>query len=235
VGGAIAGAASLVLAFGESIDVQLRITTVGRVDWPAVVIVAAGTTAVACYACRVGVPRRTLLSVAALGAVAVVLTQGLTPVSADLSRIARTLLAALVIGAVGRMLAHRSGAPAALWMVPAILPLLPSPSTLVPSSRRPKQHARLWRARRGRRHSLSASVSRPAISPSRPTSGTESVSSSRSRASCPTGSRRTSCVPRSAWPDGGAERAGPPAEGVRSIATMSTRVRGQYDDKRLRN
>jgi hypothetical protein len=45
VGGAIAGAASLVLAFGESIDVQLRITTVGRVDWPAVVIVAAGTTA----------------------------------------------------------------------------------------------------------------------------------------------------------------------------------------------
>lgn len=77
-------------------------------------------------------PRRTLLSVAALGAVAVVLGQGLTPVSADLSRIARTLLAALVIGAVGRMLAHRSGAPAALWMVPAILPLLPSPSTLVP-------------------------------------------------------------------------------------------------------
>jgi uncharacterized membrane protein YjjB (DUF3815 family) len=53
--------------------------------------------------------------------------------SADLSRSARTLLAALVIGIVGTMLAHRSQAPAALWMVPAILPLLPAPSTLLPA------------------------------------------------------------------------------------------------------
>jgi uncharacterized membrane protein YjjB (DUF3815 family) len=62
----------------------------------------------------------------------VVLARGLTPVSADLSRPARTLIAALMIGIVGRMLAHRSQAPASLWMVPAILPLLPAPSTLLP-------------------------------------------------------------------------------------------------------
>ena len=36
-----------------------------------------------------------------------------------------TLGAAIIIGVVGRLLARRSKAPAALWVVPAILPLLP--------------------------------------------------------------------------------------------------------------
>jgi hypothetical protein len=36
-----------------------------------------------------------------------------------------------VIGVVGTLLAHRSWAPAAIWMVPAILPL-PAPATLLP-------------------------------------------------------------------------------------------------------
>jgi uncharacterized membrane protein YjjP (DUF1212 family) len=132
LGAAIAGAASLVLAFGEHIDVQLRITIAGRTDWPSLVIVAAGSAAVALYAVRVGVPQHKLASVAALGALAVVIAEGLTPVSSYLSQISRTLLAALAIGVLGRWLAHRSGAPGALWMVPAILPLLPSPSTLLP-------------------------------------------------------------------------------------------------------
>jgi uncharacterized membrane protein YjjP (DUF1212 family) len=130
---AIAGAASLVLAFGASLDVRLQITSTGRADWPALVLVAAGFVAVAFYACRLGVPRRALGSAATLGGVAVVLARGLTPLSADLSRPARTLLAALVIGVAGRLLANRSQAPAALWMVPAILPLLPAPSTLLPA------------------------------------------------------------------------------------------------------
>jgi uncharacterized membrane protein YjjP (DUF1212 family) len=133
LGAAIAGAASLVLAFGATLGVRLQITSAGRVDWPALVLVAAGFVAVAFYACRLGVPRRALWLAATLGAIAVVLTRGLTPLSADLSRSARTLLAALVIGIVGTMLAHRSQAPAALWMVPAILPLLPAPSTLLPA------------------------------------------------------------------------------------------------------
>jgi hypothetical protein len=58
-------------------------------------------------------------------------SRGVTPCPADLSRPARTLLAALVTGVVGRLLARRSEAPAALWMVPTILPLLPAPSTLL--------------------------------------------------------------------------------------------------------
>jgi uncharacterized membrane protein YjjB (DUF3815 family) len=130
---AIAGAASLVLAFGASLGVRLQITSTGRADWPALVLVAAGFVAVAFYACRLGVPRRALGSAATLGGVAVELARGLTPLSADLSRPARTLLAALVIGVAGRLLANRSQAPAALWMVPAILPLLPAPSPLLPA------------------------------------------------------------------------------------------------------
>jgi uncharacterized membrane protein YjjP (DUF1212 family) len=132
LGGAIAGAASLVLTFGAYVDVPLRLTTAGRTDWPALVIVAAGSFAVAFYAVRVGVPRKVLPSTVALGALAVVLVEGMTPVSADLSRNTRTLVAALAIGVLGRLLAHRSGAPGVLWMVPSILPLLPAPATLLP-------------------------------------------------------------------------------------------------------
>ncbi len=50
----------------------------------------------------------------------------------DMDSRSATFLAALLIGVVGRYLAHRTGAPGALWMVPAILPLLPAPATLLP-------------------------------------------------------------------------------------------------------
>ena len=141
---AIAGAASLVLAFGENIDVQLRITTVGRTDWPDLVILLAGSVAVACYACRVGVPRPRLPSVIAVGALAVVVAQGLTPVSADLSREGRTLIAALLIGILGRMLAHRSAAPAALWMAPPLPRHAPTAldRSALPRPRHPQRNRR---------------------------------------------------------------------------------------------
>ena len=132
LGAAIAGAASLILAVGENMDVDLRITATGAVDWPAVVIVVAGAVAVAFNACRLGVASRRLLSVVVLGALAVVIAQGFTALFDDLSRNARTLLAAVVIGALGTYLAHRRRTPAAIWTVPAILPLLPAPATLLP-------------------------------------------------------------------------------------------------------
>jgi len=50
---------------------QLRITAAGRGDWPTPAIATAGFVAVARYACRIGVPRRKLLSVAAMDALAV--------------------------------------------------------------------------------------------------------------------------------------------------------------------
>jgi uncharacterized membrane protein YjjP (DUF1212 family) len=132
LGAAVAGAASLVLTFGARLDVPMRITSDGRVDWPGAILVVAGSVAVAFYACRLGVPRKALVATSALGGVAVVITQALTPGADELTRNARTLLAALLIGIVGRYLAHRSRAPGELWMVPAILPLLPAPATLLP-------------------------------------------------------------------------------------------------------
>jgi hypothetical protein len=68
----------LVLAFDENTDVQLRITTVGRTDGPDLVIVATGRVAVASYACRVDAPRPRMPSVVGVGALTVVLAQGLT-------------------------------------------------------------------------------------------------------------------------------------------------------------
>jgi uncharacterized membrane protein YjjB (DUF3815 family) len=132
IGAAIAGAASLVLSFGERLDVDLRISISGHVGWPAVVLAAAGAIAVTFYAIRVGVPLANLAATAALGAISVVIARGLTPLSADLSRNARTLFAALAIGVLARLFSKRSRAPSVIWAVPAILPLLPAPATLLP-------------------------------------------------------------------------------------------------------
>jgi uncharacterized membrane protein YjjP (DUF1212 family) len=132
IGAAIAGAASLMLALGEQLDVHIRISASGRYDWPAAVIVIAGTAAVLSYACRLGVPVRWLLTVAALGAVAVVIAQGFAAASDDVRPITRTLIASLTIGIVGTLLSRRCAVPAAIWLVPPILPLLPAPATLLP-------------------------------------------------------------------------------------------------------
>ena len=75
LGAAIAGAASLVLIFGTSLDVHLEITTARHAGWPTLVIVAAGSVAVTFYACHLGVPRRALLSAAALVGIAVLLAK----------------------------------------------------------------------------------------------------------------------------------------------------------------
>jgi uncharacterized membrane protein YjjP (DUF1212 family) len=78
LGIAVAGSASLVLAFGETfLGIVLRISEQGRVDWPALVIVAAGAGAVAAYCVRLGVPPPVVLSAAILGGVAVAIANGL--------------------------------------------------------------------------------------------------------------------------------------------------------------
>jgi uncharacterized membrane protein YjjP (DUF1212 family)/uncharacterized membrane protein YjjB (DUF3815 family) len=133
LGVAVAGTASLILAFGEAVlGVALAISVEGLAGWPAPVTVLAGAAAVAAYAVRLGVPRRALLSGALLGGLAVVIARGLAPGIEDLEGSGRTLLAALLIGVIGRLLAERADKPAALWIVPAILPLLPAPATLLP-------------------------------------------------------------------------------------------------------
>jgi uncharacterized membrane protein YjjB (DUF3815 family) len=132
IGVAITAAASMILTFGERIGVQLQIDASGAVDWWAPIVILAGAVAVVFYAVRVGVPRRALLTVAGFGAAAVLISRGYTPLFSDISPDARTLIAAILIGVGGSVLAYRQRTPSGIWTVPAILPLLPAPATLLP-------------------------------------------------------------------------------------------------------
>jgi len=119
--GAVAGGAATVLAIGASQGVRLQLSTDGVMDWAPAVTIAAGMVSVAFYAVGLGVPRRGLLSAAVLGGVAVAIGAGMA--TGVFGR--QTLLAALAVGVLGRLIARRMEAPATLLMVPAILPLLP--------------------------------------------------------------------------------------------------------------
>jgi uncharacterized membrane protein YjjP (DUF1212 family) len=132
LGSAVAAAAGLVLTGGRAVDVHLSITTSGSEVYPLLVLVCAGAVAVAFYGVQLGVPAPGLVPAALLGGVAVLITRGRDLVAADADPLAAILLAALVIGVTGQALAQRSAKPAALWLVPAILPLLPAPATLIP-------------------------------------------------------------------------------------------------------
>jgi uncharacterized membrane protein YjjP (DUF1212 family)/uncharacterized membrane protein YjjB (DUF3815 family) len=130
---AIASSASLILALAQvALGVDLRISALGATDWAPQVKVAAGMLAVVIYSISLAVPPRALPSIALLAALVVALAQGFTPLLQHLDHNERTLAAALLIGLVGRTLARRWERPAAYWLVPSILPLLPAPATLVP-------------------------------------------------------------------------------------------------------
>jgi uncharacterized membrane protein YjjP (DUF1212 family)/uncharacterized membrane protein YjjB (DUF3815 family) len=132
LGAAVAGSASLVLGLGKGLDVELTIDASGAVQWPAIVVALAGAAAVLMSAVRVATPVRRLPSLAALGAVAVVIAQGFTPVFEPVGSNARTLIASIIIGMVATLLAHHHRTLSVIWTVPAILPLLPAPATLLP-------------------------------------------------------------------------------------------------------
>lgn len=132
LGAAVAVSAGLVLAAGPALGVQLSVTAAGTEVYPISVLLCAGATAVTFYGCQLGVPARGLFPAAVLGALAVLITRGIDLSTTSVDPLAGTLVAALVIGAAGQGLAQRSSDPPALWIVPAILPLLPAPATLIP-------------------------------------------------------------------------------------------------------
>jgi uncharacterized membrane protein YjjP (DUF1212 family) len=121
LGGAVAGSLGLVLGPAMERGVRLSITLEGGRAWPVPVLVAASMVGVGFYAIGLGVPRRALLSCAGLGAAAVLIGTGIVPGGGERP----ILVASLVVGAVGRMLARWQEGPASLWTVPAVLPLLP--------------------------------------------------------------------------------------------------------------
>jgi uncharacterized membrane protein YjjP (DUF1212 family) len=119
--GAVAGGAAAMLALGSYAEVTLSLSAEGRFDWPSPVLLAAGMVAVAAYAVQLGVPLGVLAWAAGVGGVGVTIAYGLV----GSAQVDPTLVAALAIGILGRIVARRLEAPATLIMVPAILPLLP--------------------------------------------------------------------------------------------------------------
>jgi uncharacterized membrane protein YjjP (DUF1212 family) len=144
---AIASSASLVLAFGQiALGVDLRFSAAGVAGWAPLIKVAAGTLAVVAYSIRLAIPPRALPSVALLGVLVVMFAQGVAPLPRSLGHNERTLAAALLIGLIGRSLSQGWEYPAAIWLVPSILPLLPAPATLVPLLAKTEQARNALRA-----------------------------------------------------------------------------------------
>ncbi len=125
LGAGIALGTAVGLRVGASYGVELSIVTVGQEAWTQVVLALAAAAAVGAYAIRLGVTGSAVIEAAMLGAGGWLLFQAAASPAAAIGPSIATLLAAIGIGVVARILARIHGAPAALWVVPAILPLLP--------------------------------------------------------------------------------------------------------------
>jgi uncharacterized membrane protein YjjP (DUF1212 family) len=124
LGAAVAGGTALALAIAESAQVYLFLVIPGAVPQALLVVGPAALVAVGAYAVQLGVPRRSVLPAALLGAagwLVYLISTGLNHVDAAVA----TFAAAIAIGAIGRLLARWQTTPAALYVVPAVLPLLP--------------------------------------------------------------------------------------------------------------
>jgi uncharacterized membrane protein YjjP (DUF1212 family) len=125
LGAAVAGGVAAGLAAGDVLGIQLSIVASGPTDWGLLTSSIAALIAVGGYAVRLGVPRAVVAQAAGLGALAWVPFQVLAFPAGPVDRMLATLVFTVAIGMVGRILAHRSQAPSALWVVPAVLPFLP--------------------------------------------------------------------------------------------------------------
>jgi uncharacterized membrane protein YjjP (DUF1212 family) len=125
LGAGVAGGTALSIAVAENFGVRLSLITTGLVDWSQGVSVVAAVLAVGAFAVRLGVPRVFVWQSALLGAVAWVVYLAIAGGGRDVQSSLATFAAALLAGSLGRILARRQRAPSALWVVPAILPLLP--------------------------------------------------------------------------------------------------------------
>jgi uncharacterized membrane protein YjjP (DUF1212 family) len=119
--GAVATGAGIGVSLASGIGVPLGLTTAGTYPWGPIVGLLAAAVAVGAYGIRIGVPLFALPGAAAIGAVAGLVYQAVAPVNPVLA----TFVAATTIGVAGRVLANRARSPAGLWVVPAILVLLP--------------------------------------------------------------------------------------------------------------
>jgi uncharacterized membrane protein YjjP (DUF1212 family) len=125
LGAGVAGGVALALAVASSAGVRLSIVAEGAAEWGPLISTLAALLAVGAFAVRLGVPRGSVLPAAAIGAVGWLLYLSVTPPSGSIEPGIATLAASVLLGGVGRIMARHFDAPAALWVVPAVLPLLP--------------------------------------------------------------------------------------------------------------
>ncbi|HEY4754068.1 MAG TPA: threonine/serine exporter family protein, partial [Candidatus Limnocylindrales bacterium] len=125
LGSGVAAGTAFGLRVGEAFDVHLALVLAGHQGWDPLVLFLAALLAVGGYAVSLGVPRRSVGQAALLGAAAWVILRTVTVPQGPLDPALATLLSAIAVGAVGRLLSRHYDAPSALWVVPAILPLLP--------------------------------------------------------------------------------------------------------------
>jgi uncharacterized membrane protein YjjP (DUF1212 family) len=125
LGAGVAGGTALGIALAENVGVRLSLITTGLVDWSQGVSILAAVLAVGAFAIRLGVPRKYVWQSALLGAFAWIVYLAVAGGGRDIQSSLATFAAALLVGTLGRILARGQRAPSALWVVPAILPLLP--------------------------------------------------------------------------------------------------------------
>ena len=125
LGAGVAGGTAVGIAVAENFGVRLAILTVGIADWSQIVSVLASVLAVGAFAVRLGVPRRYVWQSALLGSAAWVSYLAISGGNRTIQTSLATFAAALFVGVAGRLIARHERAPSALWVVPAILPLLP--------------------------------------------------------------------------------------------------------------
>jgi uncharacterized membrane protein YjjP (DUF1212 family) len=121
---AVAGGASLALLVAARAGVVLSLASAGWTAWGPWAMLAASALAVGAFAVRLGVPHREAVQAAGVGVLAWAAFSGITA-GQIVDASAATFAATVLIGTLGRLLARRYRAPAALWVVPAVLPFLP--------------------------------------------------------------------------------------------------------------
>lgn len=126
IGAGVASGALIGISLAANVGVSLTIESSGQRSWEPAVALLAVAIAVVAYAYQISVPLFALPWVGLLGAAAwtVYALLGYSPQVA-------TFAAAFLVGVAGRLLARQFKAPAALWVVPAILPLLPGLALVV--------------------------------------------------------------------------------------------------------
>ncbi len=128
LGAGVAAGTGLSLVVAGSFGVELTLVKTGPEEWGTTVAGLAALLAVGGYAIRLGDPRAAVASASIVGAIAWLAV--IRMLDAGIDPAVATLVSALAIGIVSRVIGVRSQAPAALWAVPAVLPLLPGLQTV---------------------------------------------------------------------------------------------------------